>query len=213
MWGGKKIMIQGTQKVGNSPSWPEAFHWWIDAVGGYLCVTSPVVRIGQAGEPKNQIAVLADIASHHADIRRGPSGTVLIAHADARVNGQPGSEFLLRDNDRIQLKGLELEYRQPLSWSSTARLRIASRHRLPLALDGVLLLGETCVVGPGPEAHLQAPWLESVLIHWNQERYWCRSKGPLVIDGVEHDGNGPLSPNSAVEAAGGSFHWEPIRGK
>ena len=53
---------------------------------------------------------------------------------------------------------VELEFRQPSPVSATARLAIVSRHRLPLAVDGVLLMAETCIVGAvAPGAHPRPP--------------------------------------------------------
>ncbi len=60
-------------------------------------------------------------------------------------------QALLRDGDVIRLGStVELEFRQPSPVSATARLAIVSRHRLPLAVDGVLLMAETCIVARHP---------------------------------------------------------------
>lgn len=190
-------------------AWPGAFHWWIDSVGGYLTFTKPVIRIGQAGCDDNDVGILADISGRHAELRRGKSGLILLAFGETSVNGTPGSGFLLKDGDKIRMRSVEMTYAQPLPWSTTARLRITSRHRLPLSLDGIVLLGETCIVGPRPDAHVHAPWDSSIFIHWNRDRYWVRGPEALKIDGQTHAGWGPLGPASEVEGFWGSFRWEP----
>ena len=38
-----------------------------------------------------------------------------------------------------------------------------SRHRLPLAVDGVLLMAETCIVGSSRQAHIPAPGLSEFI--------------------------------------------------
>lgn len=189
--------------------WPGTFHWWIDAVGGYLVFTKPEVRIGQCGESGNDVGLLADISGRHAELRRSPSGLLLLSFGDTTVNGREGSGFLLHDGDKIRMRSVEMTYHQPLPWSSTARLEITSRHRLPLSVDGILLLGETCIVGPRRDAHVPAPWDASVFVNWHNGRYWIRSPGDLKIDGQDYPGWGPLEPTSEVQGFWGTFRWEP----
>lgn len=191
-------------------TWPAASYWWIDAVGGYLTFTKPRVMIGQPGNPGVDLPILADLSSRHAEIVRGQEGLVLVPLAETRVNGQTGTGFLLKDGDRITMRKVELTYRQPLAWCSTARLEMTSRHRMPLSLDGIILLGETCLIGPAPDAHVPAPWLETVYLRWSRQRYWIKTAGPLLIDGKKCAGGGPLEPNSRVEGPWGSFRWEPV---
>jgi hypothetical protein len=199
---------------GTNQHWPGTFHWWIDSVGGYLTFTKPVIRIGQAGCDDNDVGILADISGRHAELRRGKTGPILLAFGDTTVNGAEGSGFLLRDGDRIRMRSVELIYHQPLAWSSTSRLEIVSRHRLPLALDGIVMLGDTCIVGPRRDAHLPAPtWESSIFINWHKDRYWVRGPEALKIDGKEYTGWGPLSPTSEVEGFWGTFRWEPASKK
>ena len=75
------------------------------------------------------------------------------------INGKPVvDQAVLRDGDVIRLGStVELEFRQPSPVSATARLSIVSRHRLPLAVDGVILMAETCIVGSESQAHIPAP--------------------------------------------------------
>jgi hypothetical protein len=187
----------------------DAMHWWIDAVGGYLTFAKSTIRIGHAGDERNDIPILADISGFHAELRRGKSGIVLAAMADTEVNGKTGEAFLLRHGDKIRLKGVELTYHQPVPWSLTARLELTSAHRLPLALDGIVLLGETCILGPRRDAHIHADWKSSVFVNWYQGRYWVRGPGKITIDGRTFDGWGPVEPTSRVQGAWGAFRWEP----
>lgn len=190
-------------------SWPAMSHWWIDAVGGFLVFTKSRVTFGQVGGGSLDVPILGDLSSFHAEIVRGKEGHVLVAHAETSVNGKAGGSFLLKDGDRIRLRNVEWAFHQPLAWSSTSRLELVSRHRLPIAMNAIVLLGETCILGRRGDAHVPTPWRESVYLHWNQGGYWIRTKGPVRIDGTEYPGWGPLSPQSQVEGSWGSFHWEP----
>lgn len=192
-------------------SWPGANNWWIDAVGGFLTFTQPRIQIGQAGGEGVDLPILADLSANHAELLRGRTGLVLLPRGDCTVNGAKGTGFVLKDKDRIRLRKVELLYHQPLGFCSTARLEITSGHRLPIAMNGIVLLGETCVVGPRRDAHIPTTWSECVFLTWYREQYWIRCQGPVTIDGVAYPGWGPLVPESQVRGSWGRFHWEPAR--
>lgn len=192
---------------------PDAFHWWIDAVGSYLVFTKTQIRIGQAGVPGNDIAILGDLSGHHAELVVGSSGVVLMALGPTRVNGIEGESFLLRDGDRIRLRSVELTYLRPLAWTQTSRLEVTSGHRLPMSMDGVILLGETCTIGPRKEAVIRTNWPASLHLNRYQGRYWVRGPVELRIDGRATGGHGPLRPDSSIETPFGVFRWEPITAK
>ena len=188
---------------------PDAFHWWIDAVGGFLTFTRDRVQIGNIGNARNDVAVMGDLSSQHVELLREAQGWVVIAHADTRVNEKLGTSFLLKDGDKIAMRAVEWRFHQPLSWSRTARLELTSRHRLPRGMDGVLLLSDTCVLGSRKGAHISAPWDTPVAISWHRGQYWLRGPGDLSIDGKIHQGWGPLGESSHVRATWGSFRFEP----
>ncbi|MGL4461534.1 MAG: FHA domain-containing protein [Planctomycetia bacterium] len=191
-------------------AWPAAWYWWIDAVGGFLVLRRPVVRIGHAGDPANDLPLMADLSAHHAELWTDALGTRLRAVASVKVNGRAVEEKLLKDQDRITLRGVELQYHRPCPWSGTGRLELKSAHRLPLSLDGVILLGETCLAGRGTESHIRAGWDGRVAVHWYQDRYWLRAPGPLEIDGKTYADHGPLTPNADAAGPWGRFRWEPL---
>lgn len=193
-----------------SPDWPDALLWWIDAVGGYLTFLQPTVRIGHIGERSNDVAILGDLSSRHAEIQRADQGHLLIAHSETTVNDRPGSRFLLKDGDHLRMRTVEWIYRQPVRWSTTARLSLMSQHRLPRGLDGIVLLGRTCLLGPGTDAHLPTDWDTKVYLTWGAGGYWVRGDEPLTVDGRIESGWTRLGPRSEVEGPWGSFRWRPV---
>ena len=195
----------------NESTWPDSFHWWIDSIGSYLVFTKPRIRIGQAGSKENDIAILGDLSSHHADLVASASGILLVPQAPTTVNGKPGDSFLLRDKDRIRLRGVELIYHRPSPWGMTSRLEIASKHRLPMSMDGIILLGETCSVGPRPDAVISTEWDFPIYFNWYQGKYWVRGPEDLMVDGKPTQGCAPLEPHSQIRGNWGSFRWEPIQ--
>ena len=119
---------------------------------------------------------------------------------------------MLRDGDVIRLGStVELEFRQPSPVSATARLAIVSRHRLPLAVDGVLLMAETCIVGGTGQAHIPAPALKDPVVLYRQgNALWCRAPGSFDVDGRTCAARAPLTLQSSVLGDGFSFSLEPL---
>lgn len=189
--------------------WPPILHWWIDEVGGFLTVLKPEIRIGQAGDKRNDVGIMADISSHHADVTRGESGLRLVAHAPTSVNGKEGTSFLLRDRDQIMMRTVQMTCYQPVPWSPTSRLVIGGRHRLPLAMDAVLMMGQTCILGPKADAHIPTDWECSVYVTWHRDSYWVRCAEELTVDGQAVGTFAPLTPTSEVTLPWGTFRWEP----
>ena len=191
--------------------WPEAYYWWLDAVGSYLVFAKTQIRIGQAGTAGNDISILGDLRSCHAELLIGSAGAVLVAKGETTVNGQAGESFLLHHGDRIQLRAVELQYFQPQTWSRTARLVVSSRHRLQTSVDGIILLGETAVIGPRADAIIQTEWEHPLFLNWYQNGYWIRGEGDWMVDGKRSHGCAALKPDSQIEGSRGGFRWEPIQ--
>ena len=123
---------------------------------------------GRTATPISRL--MGDLSRNHATLIRNGEGYLLQAHQASFVNGKPVvDQAVLHDGDVIRLGStVELEFRQPSPVSATARLSIVSRHRLPLAVDGVLLMAETCIVGAAPQAHIPAPALKNPVVLYRQ---------------------------------------------
>ena len=189
------------------------FLLWVDTVGGYLVCLDDRVTLGRAGpDSQADIAILGDLAREHAALRRDGEGYVVHAHHPTFVNGKPVRTAPLRDGDVIRLGDtVELEFRQPSPVSSTARLAIVSRHRLPLAVDGALLMAETCIIGPSSQAHVTAPGLgDPVVLYRQGPALWCRASGGFDVDGRPHVARGSITLQSSVMGEGFSFSLEAL---
>ena len=116
------------------------FLLWVDAVGGYLVCLDHRIVLGRAGPDSHaDIPLMGDLSRTHATLSRNGEGYLLEAHHPSFINGKSVTgQALLHDGDVIRLGStVELEFRQPSPVSATARLSVVSRHRLPLAVDGV----------------------------------------------------------------------------
>ena len=174
------------------------------------------VILGRAGADSNaDVPLMGDLSRHHATLVRDGDGYVLRARQPTFVNGQPVETAPVHDGDVIRLGStVELEFRQPSPVSATARLAIVSRHRLPLAVDGVLLMAETCIIGSSPQAHIPAPGLSDPVVLYRQgSALWCRASGGFEVDRRACAARAPLTLQSSVLGDGFSFSLEPLGSK
>jgi hypothetical protein len=190
------------------------FLLWVDAVGGYLVCLDDRILLGRAGPDSHaDVPLMGDLSRNHATLLRNGEGYLLEAHHASFINGKPVvNQAVLHDGDVIRLGStVELEFRQPSPVSATARLSIVSRHRLPLAVDGVILMAETCIVGSESQAHIPAPALKNPVVLYRQAgALWCRAIGAFDIDGRTCASRAPLTLQSSVLGDGFSFSLEPL---
>ena len=77
-----------------------------------------------------------------------------------------------------------------------------------MAVDGVILMAETCIVGPSPQAHIPAPGLGGPVVLYRQgAALWCRAPGGFEVDGRPCLGRRP--PDLAVERPGRGVLVQP----
>jgi len=196
-----------------SPGPRGRFLFWVDAVGGYLVCLDDEVVLGRAGtDAVADVPLLGDLSRQHATLARDGEGYVVRAIKPTFVNGKNVTTAPLKDGDVIRLGStVELEFRQPSPVSSTARLQVISRHRLPLSVDGVILMAETCIVGDSKQAHVSAPGLSNPVVLYRQgAALWCRATGGFEVDGRACAARAPLTLQSSVLGEGYSFSLEPL---
>lgn len=202
-------VLAGTDRAGPSGR----MLLWADIVGGYLICLDNRVTLGRASsDGAADIPILGDLSRRHATIVRDGDRYLIHAHNPTFVNGKRVDSAPLRDRDLIRMgTGVELRFRQPNPMSATARLELASRHRLPMAVSGILLMAETCVLGAESTAHVQAPHVGRPVVLYRQgEAIWCRSPEPFSVDGRPQQGRAPLSARSNVLGESFSFSLEPL---
>jgi tetratricopeptide (TPR) repeat protein len=189
------------------------FLLWIDGVGGYLVCLGPRVTLGQATvDGFVDVPLFADVSRLHATLTRDAEGYFLDAVRTVQVNGRAVERAILRANDRITLGTCcQLQFAQPSPISTTARLDLVSGHRLPVAVEAVLLMADTLVLGPGPNAHVQVPDLkEPVLLYRHKDGLGVRHEGSLAVNGRPCAGRGLLGAAATVAGDDFAFAVEPV---
>jgi hypothetical protein len=106
---------------------------------------------------------------------------------------------------------LKMRFRRPHPLSATARLDFVSHHRTQPTAAAVLLLSDTCVMGPGIHNHVVCrDWPHDVVLYRQHGGLYCRSESPFEVDGVRCERQGPLTTHSHVIGEQFSFSLEEI---
>jgi hypothetical protein len=185
---------------------------WIDAVGGFLVCLGDEIVLGRPAEgPGVDVPILADLSRRHAVIRRDGEAYLLEAMRATKVDGRAVLGVTsLTDGSSIELGGaVELRFRRPHPLSTSARLEITSGHKTVPHLDAILLMAESCVLGPAWHNHVVCrPWQQDVVLFRQQNQLLCRSKAGLIVAGQPHSGSLPLNPGVRVEGEDLAFSVE-----
>jgi hypothetical protein len=193
---------------------PRRLLCWIDGVGGYLLCLSPRVSLGRAtGDATVDIPLFADVSRLHAYLSRdSEGGYVLEAVRPVQLNGKQVEKAFLKDGDELTLgTACKLRFRQPLAVSGTARLELLSRHRLPLSIDGVILMADAFLMGDNTQAHVTVPGLKRPLALVRQgEALAVQCAGQFEIDGNTCKGRSKVSPSAAITADEVRVKLEPV---
>jgi hypothetical protein len=186
---------------------------WVDAVGGFLVCTADQMVIGQpAPGGEVDIPIRGDLSRRHAVMHRDGEGYLVEPVRSVAVNGKPITRVTtLHDGNLVKLgDSVELRFRRPHPLSQTARLEYVSFHRTQPATDGIVLLADSCILGPSAACHIVCPrWTHEVVVYRLGDKFACRSASGLKIDGIEHKQRGPLAERSQAAGADWSFSIEP----
>jgi hypothetical protein len=199
------------EPVGNSPR----FTLWIDGVGAYLLCLGDRITFGgpQGSGISADLPLLANLSRRHATVVRSGEGYLLEAHSGVRVADRTVHEQTnLNDGYEIQLgENVRLRFRLPSALSTTANIDFESDHRPSQSVDGVILMDETCLLGPGRENHVWCPdWSESVLLFRQGGGIWCKSRADICVDGQPAREGRKLNAGSVVTGVDLRFRIEPV---
>ena len=189
---------------------------WIDGVGGFQLLTEPTVTIGGANGEAADLQLLAGLSRKHATLHRDASGYLLYATATCRVDGQPVTQHSgLSDGSEIELgETVRLRFRLPTVLSSTARLEFMSDHRPVHSLDAVILVEDTCLLGPGHDCHITcSEWHDTVMLVHRENRWFIRSpRLPLEVGTEQIAGEAEVRCGQVVTGPDLRFRIEAVLG-
>ncbi len=187
---------------------------WIDAVGGFLVCLGDEIVLGQPSEGGDaDVPILADLSRRHAVIRREGEAYVLAPLQKTALDGRVIDEpTLLRDKSLIRLgDAVELRFRKPHALSGTAVLDIVSRHKTEPAVDGIVLMSESCILGPQSHSHVRCDeWTSDLVLFRRGKELMCRTQSPIEVDGVACAGQTSVAGNCRIESEEFSLSLEEI---
>jgi hypothetical protein len=187
---------------------------WIDAVGGFLVCLGDEIVLGQpAADGSVDVPLLADLSRRHAIIRRDAEAYVLTPLQRTLVDGRQVTEsVVLRDKSLIRLgDAVELRFRKPHALSNTAVLEIVSHHRTEPAVDGIVLMSESCILGPQAHSHVRCrQWTSDMVLFRRGDQLMCRTQAPVEVDGQTCVGQALVSGNCRIESEEFALSLEEI---
>ncbi len=129
----------------------------VDGGPSFLLTQPDRVRIGRGGSRYPvEVPLPGDVRGHHADILRRGEDYFIAAFGPLTINQRPVQQERLRDGDRVEFGGpVRLTFVRPSPMSASAVLRLSHRCRLPQDVSEVVLLSDTCLIGPDPTCHVR----------------------------------------------------------
>ncbi|MBX9579564.1 MAG: hypothetical protein K2X87_04580, partial [Gemmataceae bacterium] len=206
---------------------PRRFLLWVDGVGGYLVCTGNRVTFGQAvvGGGPVDVPLFAEVSRVHAEVTRDGEGYLIEAGRSAvaagataspravRVNDAEAVRAVLAPGDRVTLgPTCQFVFGRPVGVSGTACLRLTSGHRLTPLVEGVLLMANELILGPGPDAHVVVPDAPGrVLVYRSRDGLGVRvPDGRFKVNDRPFSDRAPLPLPAGVETDTLTFSVEPV---
>jgi hypothetical protein len=190
------------------------FFLWIDGVGAYLVCLANRISIGQAtGEGPVDVPLFADVSRIHAALTRDAECYLLEASKAVALNNSPAEKAVLQNGDRIALGNTcQMTFELPVPGGLSARLLLSGGRRLPMAVDGVLLMADMLVLGSGEKVHVRIPDLEKpVYLVRQKEQLVVQWDGEFRIEAEKHAGRALLPRAGTVIADPFTFAVEPVK--
>jgi len=179
------------------------FVLWVDGVGALLLCLGDRVTIGGPADPEKQadVSLLANLSRRHATfVRSGegyllePIGPTWVGHRQISETTPLASGYDIRMGNNVQLK-----FRLPSVLSGTAVLEFVSDHRPVVSVDGIVMMEDNCLLGPGRDQHVICPgWTESLVLFRRNGQFWCKSRNPVSVCGKPSPEGGPIHPGDVV---------------
>jgi len=191
---------------------------WIDGVGGFLFCEGRAVSFGQPGHANVEVPIMADLSSRHATICRDGEHYLLDPLRPCFVDGRPVDRRVRLAKQADVALGADLptavglRFRVPHACGLSARLDLTTGHRLRTHADGIVLLADTCVVGPAAVSHIHAPQSDRTCVLFRQAdgSIVFRTTGTYAVDGRRTTDAAPITRSSRITADDFTWQLEPL---
>lgn len=176
---------------------------WIDGVGGYLLIDKEEIMLGQAiAGTSVDIGIVGDLSRQAAVFRRTEGDYLLQPLQPTKLDGIPIDRSQLLPNEALLQLGerVKVRFRRPSPLSATARLDLVSLNRFKPNVDGILLLSDSCILGPNPGSHVVCPnWTTELLLFRHGAGWQFRSMVEVNVNGQPQIGQIPLTKGMRMD--------------
>lgn len=199
-----------------SNSTVKSYILWIDGVGAWQLYAGNSFSIGAPTfeSESADIALQANISRQHATLHYEADHWRVASDQQTTVSGRTVESVAgLRNADQLCLADrVRLGFRVPNILSSSAVIDFESNHRPAHTIDGIILMVDHCLLGPGGDQHICCPdWPDVVVLYVQEGLLRCRSSFPLTVDGKSASESFPLNHGAVVEGEDLRFRIEEIQ--
>lgn len=187
---------------------------WIDRVGSYLICLNDSVGLGAVTGDQQQaeVSFMANLSRKHATIQRTGDSYRLTSQAPTLLNGRPVDvEAYLSSGTEISLGPVKVLFEQPTVLSASAVLKPHTSHRIDGGVDGVVLMENLCLLGPGTDHHILCRhWEAPIILFRRGEELYCKSPAALFVNEQLVQEEAPLSHGAVITGPEARFRIEYI---
>ena len=195
-------MAERVMPAPHDASLPSKFLTQIDGVGSFLVFRDSRITAGPiSSSSRPTLGLIADPNTPVITIERVEGDYFVRSQTPIQVNGQPVSESLLQDGDRISLSPrCRLRFHLPNPASTTAMLTISGARLSRPDIRQLVLMDRDILVGPYANNHIRTDQLkEPIALFAQNGRLLCRAKESILVDGRSFDPSVGLAMDKRVE--------------
>ena len=119
---------------------------------------------------------------------------------------------VLNDGVLIELgDAVKLRFRKPHALSGTAVLTLESHHKTDPAVDSIVLMSESCVLGSQPQSHIQCRnWTDDLVLFRRDDKLQFRTAASIEVDGEPTSSSGEIFDKIRIDGEIFSLSFEEV---
>jgi hypothetical protein len=181
---------------------PSRFVLQVDGVGSFVVFRDARVTVGPiSSSARPMLALMADPNLPAVVLERMEGDYFIRSQTPVAVNGQPVTEKLLADGDRITLSPrCHIRFHLPNPASTTAVLTVSGARLSRPDVKQLILMDRDILIGPYANNHIRTEQLkEPIALFAQNGRLLCRAKESILVDGRNFDPTVGLALDKRVE--------------
>jgi len=104
-----------------------------------------------------------------------------------------------------------MRFHKPHALSATAVLTIESHHRTEPAVDAIVLMSESCILGPQAQSHIRCSnWADDFVLFRRGDDLQFRTSASVEVDGEATETGAAIAGNCRIEGKDFALSFEEI---